>query len=87
MEKDRDSGESQDYGDEDDDEDSDENIDMLASARVSYPQNVAARAQELEMQAGRKVEDVLAGSSAVTVDGGSRFSSAGSEISMDIELN
>ena len=88
TEKEHDSDEVQDDEDEDDDDDSDESIDMLAPARQVDPKTVATREEEYELQASRKmVEELPAGSSAATVDGGSGFLSPGSDSSGDIELD
>jgi hypothetical protein len=87
LEKMEDSGEMQD--DEDDDEDDDESIDMLAPVRQIDPNTVTKKEGEFEKQASqRKMEELPAGDSAATVDGGSGFSSpASSESSEDSESN
>lgn len=87
-EKMEDSGEMQDDEDDDveDDDNDDESVDMLAPARQIDPNIVAEREEEFEMQASRRImEELPAGSSAATVDGGSGFSSPGCEDSEDSE--
>jgi hypothetical protein len=89
--KEQDSSEMQDDEDEDDeddddDDDSDESIDMLASAREVDPQTVAAREEEFEMQAARRLMALPAESLAAAVHSGSGLSSLGSESSGDNEL-
>jgi hypothetical protein len=81
-ERDEDSGEMQDDEDFDDgeEEDDDESIDMLAAARQADPETIAMREEEFEAQASRRLmEEMPAGSSAATVDGGSGASGVGSE--------
>jgi len=61
--------------DENEEEESDDSIDMLAAARELDPETVKAREKEFEMEVDRKLEELPAGSSAATVDGGSGYSS------------
>jgi hypothetical protein len=77
------SDEDIDMDDEDEAEDDSEvgtSIDMLAQAREADPETVRAREQEFEREVDRRIlEEVPAGSSAATVDGGSAYSSMSPE--------
>ncbi|TVY71232.1 Frequency clock protein [Lachnellula suecica] len=74
----------EDMSDIEDGDDSDDSIDMLAAAREADPETVRAREMEFELQAAHRVlEELPAGSSAATVDGGSGFSSLSAETSGD----
>ncbi|KAL3426293.1 hypothetical protein PVAG01_03084 [Phlyctema vagabunda] len=69
-------GDQEDDDDDDDDMESEGSIDMLAHAREADPDTIAAQEEEFETQAQRRLLDELpAGSSAATIDGGSGFSS------------
>jgi len=80
------SDEDFDMDDEEEDDDDSEggtSIDMLAQAREMDPETVKAREQEFEKVDRRLLEEVPAGSSAATVDGGSGYSSMSAGMSIE----
>ena len=88
TEKEQVSGEMQDdESDDDESDDSDASIDLLASARQADPKTIAKREEELERQGVQKLEQLPAGISQASVDGGSGFSSPMSDSSEDMDLD
>lgn len=66
-------------------EDEDSSVDLLAHARALDPATVAARELEFETNNGQVLAEVLVGSSAATVGGGSEFSSECSSSLLTVE--
>jgi hypothetical protein len=82
SEEDQDMVDNEETEEDGEEESDDSSIDMLAVARVLDPETVTAKEKEFEMEVDHKLEELPAGSSAATVDGGSGYSSMSAEMSL-----